>query len=194
MKPLAAVLGAIALIGCNTSHAPVAPRPVAAPIRLAQCVGPATSLPDSLARMLRPRTGHMIPDDRWADLAATVPGGFAGVFYDSAHTPILMLTEPAQASAAKRALAGNISFPLEQAAVHQARWNFAQLVDWYNYLVPRLGGEPVTSDKDEVLNRVRFSVTSVENRDRVVGALAKLPLPCDLVVVDLGGVIVSTSR
>jgi hypothetical protein len=131
----------------------------------------------------------MIPDDRWADLATTTPGGFGGVFYDSAHTPILMLTEPAKASAAKQALAGKIGFPLQQATVREARWDFAQLVDWFNYVLPRLGA-PVTADKDEALNRIRFSVTSVELRDRVVAALAKLPLPCDLIVVDLNGLTV----
>lgn len=131
----------------------------------------------------------MIPDDHWADLAATVPGGFAGVFYDSAHTPILMLKEPADSTAAKQALAGKISFPLQRAPVRRARWDFAQLVDWFNYLSPRLG-VPVTADKDEALNRIRFSVTSVELRDRVIRALAQLPLPCDLVVVDLNGLTV----
>src|SRR5215831_3695651 len=182
VERLATLLGAIALVGCNASRRSVAPTPSATPIRLAPCEGPATGLPDSLARTLPPRTGHMIPDDRWADLAMTVPGGFGGVFYDSAHTPILMLTEPAQASAAKQALLGKIDFPLQQATVRQARWNFAQLVDWFNYAFPRLG-VPVGADKDEAINRIRFSVTSVELRDRVVSALAQLPLPCDLIVV-----------
>ena len=189
MKFVAAVLGAIGLVACNGSRRSATPTPLAAAMRLAGCEGPATSLPDSLARTLPPRTGRMIPDDRWADLATAVPGGFAGVFYDSAHTPILMLSEPAQASAAKQALAGKIGFPLQQATVRQARWNFAQLVDWFNYVFPRLG-VPVTADKDEVLNRIRFSVTSVELRDRVIAALDRLPLPCDLIVVDLNGLTV----
>jgi hypothetical protein len=132
----------------------------------------------------------MIPDDRWADLATTGPGGFAGVFYDSAHMPILMLTEPAESVAAIQALTGKIDFPLQQATVRQARWNFAQLVDWFNYALPRLGGVPVAGDKDEALNRIRFSVTSIELRDRVVAALAQLPLPCDLIIVDLNGITV----
>jgi hypothetical protein len=191
MKCVAVVLGAMAMAmaGCATSRRSGAPAPTVAPIHLAQCEGSATSLPDSLARLLPPRTGRMVPDDRWADLATIVPGGFAGVFYDSAHTPILMLTDTAQSSAAKQALAGKLGFPLQQSTVRLARWNFAQLVDWFNYVFPRLG-VPVTADKDESLNRIRFSVTSVELRDRVVGALARFPLPCDLIVVDLNGLIV----
>ena len=190
MKYLATAIAMIALIGCRTSRRAGAPASRPAPIRLAQCEGPASSLPDSLARSLPRRTGRMIPDDHWADLAATVPGGFAGVIDDSARTPILMLTDPAQATAAKQALAGKISFPLEQARVRQVRWDFSQLVDWFNYLFPRLGVGNVTADKDEALNRIRFSVTSVEARDSVIAALARLALPCDLVIVDMNGFIV----
>jgi hypothetical protein len=189
MKCICAAIAAIVLVGCRAPNTVASLTPPQRPIRLAQCEGPASTLPESLARHLPLRTRRMIPDDRWADLAATVPGGFAGVFYDSAHTPILMLTEVAQAAAAKEALAGKISFPVQQATVRQARWNFAQLVDWFNYLHPQLG-VPVTADKDEALNRIRFSVTSVELRDRVINALAQLPLPCDLVVVDLNGLTV----
>ena len=112
----------------------------------------------------------MLPDTRWADLATVVPGGFAGTFYDSTHTLILMLAEPAQASAAKRALAEH-GLALQQATVRPARWNFAQLVDWFDYILPRLG-VPAAADKDEALNRIRFSVTSIELRDRVIAALS----------------------
>ena len=188
MRRLLAI-AVFATAGCRSSATTVAPTPPAPPIRLAQCDGPASSLPDSLARPLPPRTGRRLPDDRWADLATSVPGGFAGVFYDSTHTPILMLTDPARSAAAKEALSGKLGFPVQEATVRRARWDFAQLVDWFNYLQPRLG-VPATADKDEVLNRVRFSVTSVELRDRVVRALARLPLPCDLVVVDLNGLTV----
>src|SRR5204862_8129776 len=69
MKFVVAVLGAIALVACNGSRRSATPTPLAAAMRLAGCEGPATSLPDSLARTLPPRTGRMIPDDRWADLA-----------------------------------------------------------------------------------------------------------------------------
>src|SRR5438270_10876033 len=98
MKFVAAVLGAIGLVACNGSRRSATPTPLAAPMRLAGCEGPATSLPDSLARPLPPRTGRMIPDDRWADLASAVPGGFEAVIYDSAHTHILMLSEQTQLS------------------------------------------------------------------------------------------------
>lgn len=178
------IVGAIVLMACHAPLRTVTPK--APPISLAQCEGPATNLPDSLARTLRPRTGRMIPDDRWADLATRVPGGFAGVWYDSTHTPILMLTDPAQEAAAKQALAREFAFPFREAAVHQARWNFAQLVDWYNYILPHLDA-PASADKDEAINRIHLHVATAEDRDRLLRALGRLPLPCDLVVVDLDG-------
>jgi hypothetical protein len=131
----------------------------------------------------------MQPDDKWADLARTVPGGFAGVLRDSAQRVILRLTQPALAVEAKAALRTQLPVGLDNAIVQPARWDFGQLVDWFNYLLPRLP-VPVTADKDESLNRVRFSVTSVEARDQVLRALAPLELPCDLVVVDLNGLTV----
>jgi len=127
-----------------------------------------------------------MPDDQWADLAATVPGGFAGFFSDSTHTPILMLTEPAQAAAAQRALAGKIWVP-PTAIARQARWNFAQLVDWFDYIVPRITVGPASADNDESINRIHLRTSSVAVRDSIVRVLASLPLPCDLVVVDLSG-------
>src|SRR5262249_44146034 len=122
MRLIVGVMTALALVACHAgSHAP----PIAAPaIRLADCRGPARSLPDSLARRLPPRTGRMRPDDQWADLALTVPGGFAGVFYDSAHTPILQLTHPELADAAKAMLAEKLAFPVHRAVVRPARWDF----------------------------------------------------------------------
>jgi len=131
----------------------------------------------------------MHPDNDWARLARTVPGGFAGVFRDSSHVQVLMLTQPARADAAKQALSGRLGISVTEATVREARWDFAQLVDWFNYLFPRLRVGPVSGDKDESINRIRLSVTTVALRDSLVRSLAALPLPCDLVVVDLRGIV-----
>jgi hypothetical protein len=181
MRFIVAIVTVLALVGCHAgSHAAF----VAAPaIHLADCRGPARSLPDSLVHQLPPRTGRMRPDDYWADLALTVPGGFAGVFYDSAHTPILQLVRPDLADTAKAVLAAKLAFPVHRAVVRPARWDFAQLVDWFNYLHPRLP-VPSLGDKDEALNRIRFAASSSTARERLIRALEALDLPCDLVVVD----------
>jgi hypothetical protein len=101
-----------------------------------------------------------------------------------------MLTQPERALEAKESLTKSVpGFPFATATVRQARWDFAQLVDWYNYLRPRITVPNVTSDKDEGINRIRLSVTSIAARDSLVSALSRFPLPCDLVVVDLNGLI-----
>jgi hypothetical protein len=202
VKPLPVIVAILTVAGCHAAaHGTVPstltltqPQPQPPPVHLAACVGPASSIPDSLFRQLPPRNGRMIGDDYWAHLAATVPGGFAGIFYDrSIHRQVLMLTQPALTAAARAALAGKIGLGLTP-TVRQARWDFAQLVDWFNYIRPRLGAVPVIADKDEALNRIRLSVTSVKDRDLVIAALARLPLPCDLVIVDLNGFTVQLVR
>jgi hypothetical protein len=162
-------------------------------VRVAACDGPATSLPDSLARLLPRRTGNMQPDDKWADLALAVPGGFAGTYYDADHRLVLRLTHPELAAEAKAALRLPLPYSLVDATVEAARWDFAQLVDWFNYLRPRLPAGVSAADKDEALNRIRYSVRSIDARDQVVRALSALGLPCDLVVVDPNGMTVKFS-
>jgi len=127
----------------------------------------------------------MQPDDAWADLAKTVPGGFAGVFRDSLHRPVLLLTDPTRAAEAKQVMGRHLPFLSSDVDVRPARWDFAQLVDWFNYLLPHLGVPLTMADKDETVNRIRFSVASMELRDSLVHRLAMFPLPCDLVIVDL---------
>ena len=174
MKCLAIAGYMLLLSACRVASSPTVVTRQPTPVHLAQCVGPATSLPDSLARGLPPRTGRMQPDDSWADLARTIPGGFAGTIYDSTHSPVLMLTQPALAASAKQALVGRLAFPITDATVREARWDFAQLVDWFNYLLPRLTIGAAMADKDESINRIRFTVTSIAVRDSLVRAVSAL--------------------
>jgi hypothetical protein len=140
----------------------------------------------------------MMPDDHWADLARRVPGGFAGVLYVDGR-PVLMLTDPTQAEAAKNALAHELGgFDVRGAEVRKARWDFAQLVDWYNYLASRT---PVwqtpgltSGDKNEGINRISYGVADEAARDRLLRTLADVELPCDLIVVEVTGPIVPASR
>src|SRR3954447_25875135 len=133
MKPIGALLLLSGILGC--SHALV-PRAGNHAVTVSACVGPATSLPDSLAATLPVRDGRSMPDDQWADLAAVVPGGFAGIFYDRGK-PVLALARPDEAAAAKAALAPKLSFPIGTAEVRGVRWDFAQLVNWSNYILGR---------------------------------------------------------
>ena len=160
-------------------------------LRVADCDGPAVSLPRNLRALLGPRTGQMIPDDHWADLAERIPGGFAGVLY-SKGTPVLMLTRPQEAIEAKRVLALDPTFngfDISRAQVRKARWDFAQLVDWYRYLVghtsvwntPGMAG----GDKNEGANRIYFGIETEAGRLELRRKLLAANVPCDLILIGL---------
>jgi hypothetical protein len=184
MTLVAFLAGCLSRQGLKETPAPIAP----AEVRLRNCTGPATSLPAHLAAKLAPRTGAMHPDDQWADLAEHVPGGFAGILY-RAGKPVLRLTDTTQAEAAKRALVGvHPSFPIGDATVEASRWNFAQLVNWYNYLMQHtpLWSIGVTSgDKSEGDNRIKYGVADSASLRRVRDLLISLPIPCDLVLLEI---------
>jgi hypothetical protein len=71
------------------------------------------------------------------------------------------------------------------AAVVQARWNFAQLVEWDRYLTPALGHEPDLTgvDRDELANRLVFGVQTAAGRDRLITALRAAGAPCGLIQI-----------
>lgn len=183
---------------CSGSTQPDALKVNPSLVRVVDCSGPARSLDPSLVSTLPPRTGRMIPDDAWADLAQRVPGGFAGILYVE-NRPVLMLTDPSQASAAKKALASQLTgFDVGGAEVRKARWDFAQLVNWYNYLTVKtpVWQTPgmVSGDKDEAINRIHFGVVDSAARDALLHTLAGIDLPCDLIAIEITGRVVAASR
>jgi hypothetical protein len=125
-------------------------------------------------------------DADWAYFARQVPGGFAGYFYED-HQPVLMLTRPHEAAAAKAALVNRVrNFPIATAAVRRARWNFAQLVEWDSYLRIQdvWQSAPISGvDRDEVANRIMFGVPDEAARRSLALRLTMLDLPCDLVII-----------
>jgi hypothetical protein len=135
----------------------------------------------------------MTPHDQWADMARQAPGGFAGVLYDNGQ-PVLMLTRPEEAAAAKAELAPLLrtqipDFDLAGAEVRPARWDFAQLHDWEAYLlkqgIARSGSGVNRSGKDQIANRLSFGVADAAARARVADELDALGVPCDLVLVKI---------
>jgi len=159
-------------------------------VRVADCVGPARSLDPAIVATLPPRDS-MNPDHWWADVAERVPGGFAGILLDD-NKPVLMLTDPRQAAAAKAVLAPEITwFNIRGAEVRKARWDFAQLVDWYDYLgvrgpIWRTAGL-VGGAKDVGINRVRYGVVDSAALDELRQGLAGMNLPCDLIALEISG-------
>jgi hypothetical protein len=159
--------------------------------RIADCTGPTRSLDPTIAASLPQRTWVLTPDDRWAALARTVPGGFAGVLYIDSK-PVLMLTDPSQAGAAKEALVAEFpSFDIRGAEVRKVRWDFAQLADWYDYLgihgpVWQTPGT-MSADKNEAINRIHYGVLDSASRAGLIASLAGMNLPCDLIVIEITG-------
>jgi hypothetical protein len=139
----------------------------------------------------------MHPDDQWADIAETIPGGFAGIIYDQGK-PTILLTHPERASAVKQALASRLEFrdfDIENAQVIKVRWDFAQLVDWYNYLMRSgiLDSVAMASgDKNEGINRIRFGVETESDRRKLVRMLTELGVPCDLITVGVEQLVEDT--
>jgi hypothetical protein len=162
-------------------------------VGVADCEGQSFGLSAERRAMLKPRTGRMAPDDHWADLAENTPGGFAGVLYLDSK-PTLMLTHPELAAQAKQMLAADPTFRgfnIMGAQVIKARWDFAQLVDWYNYFIQQTSvwQTPgiVSGDKDERRNRIRFGIQTEAGRQELVRKLAALHIPCDLVLIGIEG-------
>lgn len=179
-------------VACSDASAPSPPDGPSVR-RIAACRGPALDLPEA-ARASLTGSGLLVTSDhRWATLAREVPGGFAGVFYDGGR-PVLMLTDPTRAAAAKAALASRIpGFPVAAAEVRRARWTFAQLVEWSGHLKRNAtlwqAGGIMSADRDEVENRLVYGVADAAALDRVAAMLAALDLPCDLVLLRIEGIV-----
>ena len=187
MRPLSTTVW-LALAACASTKGAEARRGQNL-VRVADCAGPALSLPDRIADTLTMCDPYAARD---AALASTVPGGYAGVLYDSAHRPVLLLTRPQAADSAKAALATPLAeshFPIMRAAVHAARWDDLQLATWYSYVYPQIIGiKGLTGGYIDVIhNRISISVIDVHVRDRLIRKLVNLRLPCDLVMVTISG-------
>ena len=146
---------------------------------------PAT-LRDSVRRLW---AAFRTDDDRWADLAREVPGGFAGMMLEGGLVVFLVDTTQRDAAlAARGALQGREP---KRVRVRKARWDFAQLIDWYHYLNLSAWSDSgeVQSDIDEEHNRISYGVMGESGRRRLERVLAQLrpPPPCFLVAIEVVG-------
>ena len=149
------------------------------------------ALRDSVRALWR---GYETDDDRWAEAAREVPGGFAGKMLEGGL--VVFLVDTMQREAALAALAARNGLDgrdPKRVRVRKTRWDFAQLVDWYHYLglhVWRDSGV-VTSDIDEEHNSITYGVKDESGRRRLERLLAELrpPPPCFLVKIEVVGPI-----
>src|SRR2546429_1392834 len=183
---------AVALLGVACAHPSEAPRWA----RLGQSCpadAPAVEVPVTLRDSVRGLwASFRDDDDRWADLAREVPGGFAGMMLEGGLVVFLVDTTQRDAAlaalAARRGLEGRDP---KRVRVRKVRWNFAQLYDWYRYLNLHVWSDSgvVTSDIDEAENRITYGVMGESGRRRLERRLAALRprLPCFLVAVEVVG-------
>lgn len=124
---------------------------------------------------------------RWW-LARNMPGRFAGLAVVDGKTT-LFLTDTSQAKAAlafSREHGIDGTGLTDDTPVQQARWDFAQLFDWYRYVAPHLKGQSLTSlGIDEGRNRIEFAVPDIDAQRHVEIRLAELHLPCFLIAVPI---------
>lgn len=152
---------------------------------------PPMRLPADL-RVTLPAFGMRTPDDAYAAISESVPGGFAGVFFDDNHY-VMTFVDPATADRSRAAIqdafdshgfAGS-GLVVATAEFRGAHWTFAELDEWFRYVVAaNLGaaGNGVSFwDIDERANTVSLGVIDEASRTLLESKLATLNVPCNLV-------------
>lgn len=154
---------------------------------------PTVSVPAAVRDSLPGGVFWSTTKERWAQLARDVPGGFGGIVSEGG-VPVIYLVDTARHTEAVAALvAGGVLLKAGEPRVRRARWDFAQLYDWYRYLTLHFefpGGNVVAWGIDEGQNRLYFGVLDEPARRRFERALARLHLPCFLVAVEVTGPVV----
>jgi hypothetical protein len=150
----------------------------------------AVDLPAASQAALLPSQYQTI-DDIWASVSRTQPGGWAGGFVDNGKMVLAFVDPVAGRPALPQILTtlGNVApgRSWDNAELRQVMWSFAQLDDWYRYVmqkVPLTNGISVT-DIDEKDNAVMFGVISEEARTRLINALNAAAIPCNLVRTEI---------
>lgn len=148
-------------------------------------------LPEDLRATLV-RFGTRTPDDAYVEISQSVPGGFAGVFFEDNHF-VLTFVEPEAANAARPQIQqafdsrhlGGPNFSAATAEIRGARWTFAELDEWFRYMSQKdlfgPGSGVSFIDIDEKANTVAFGVVDETARNLLESRLASLNVSCNLV-------------
>lgn len=136
-----------------------------------------------------------------AVIARLAPGGFAGLFVGRSGRLVVLLTDTSQRATALPALDTLLRrvyhrpLAISDAEARPARWNFAVLYAWFEYVASTMLGPDVPSvGIDEADNRILIGARDEKARDRAVTRLNGLGLPCKLVNVRITGPVVINRR
>lgn len=146
--------------------------------------------------------GKLHPDRLNAWLARRVPGGWAfGPTIDGSNHTTLWLRDPTQKRAAIAALHSlappNHFFPAtlpDSVVALPARWDYAELYDWMQYLQTALAGGALGTGVnmwgiEPAQNRILFGIETRETLATMVKWLVEKGIPCRLVAVEVSGPI-----
>jgi hypothetical protein len=133
-----------------------------------------------------------MPDDAYNSISQSVPGGFAGVFFEDNHY-VMTFVDPEKADQARAEIqqafvnfgVGGTRIDARTAEIRGVRWTIAELAEWDRYILIGIHNNPVSgissSDIDEHANTLSFGVIDETSRAQLEARLASLGISCNLV-------------
>lgn len=173
-RTLAAALFTMSLAACESADAPLGPNPDLPPADLQASFG--------------------TPDDEFARASREDVPGFAGFYLQPDGTPVVRLTRLNQQEAARRYLTphlaaaqrGRLAGSPRQPVFLQADYDFAQLQQWSEKLLPLLNrGDVYLIDVDEVGNQVLLGVKDGAATAAVRAEASRLGIPAKAVATQI---------
>ena len=158
---------------------------------------PSTPIPLELKAATPPRGSQLTIDDKNADIARDIPGGWGGSGFLENNVMNMYLVNPSQKDAALAALAARgVIGAGADVRIRQGRWSFAELYDWYRYLNSYVwtSARVSSSDIQEARNRIQYSVIDESERTKLEKALSDLDIPCWLVAIEIRGYATAASH
>ena len=184
------VFGLAVMAGCNGVTEPAVPAPE---IPKFTCLSNShtMSLPAELRAALPPSSGGRGLQDAYLAISQSVPGGFAGMVWETNHF-VLTFVEPEKANAARaeieRALVTNRAVApgtdLRTVEIRGGvRWTFVELDEWFRYFVEQRLFVPGVSGWgiDEGHNTIHVAVIDETSRAQLEAKLASAGVSCNLV-------------
>lgn len=185
------LLVSLTILACGEATAPA---PVVFSYTCDPSAGPDLNETQQALLDSEPHRGMRTSDDEWADIARQVPGGFGG-FFVADGASAMYLKEPERKDDALAALEdlgvfGRFAAP--PLLVERGLWSFDELYDWKRYIVLH-GDWPdglISATIDVNLNRLVYGVLE-EKGQRVADYFTSLHLPCDLLLLEVGTIVVA---
>lgn len=122
-------------------------------------------------------------DEEFTRMAQEVPG-FGGYYYDAAGALNVVLTQPSAQVEAVRAVLSARRIPgSERMITQQGQYDFAELSRWRARLDAEQLSDLISTDVDEVRNRIAVGMARAD-RGELVAALARLLIPEAAVLIE----------